>query len=157
MKARGLISLWCKVVFLFLITPTFIFAFQPANDKSDLRQKEFFLPELTIGNKAVSFSDPGTSLTNKGSIDAFVAQYGSGAIHIDPRSGTIMSMTVAIPLIPGKGVGNNLTIQNISNQLGRSIDSVNSDIVSELFRNFLIKNQTVLGIDINQLGPIRAV
>ncbi|HSE42868.1 MAG TPA: endopeptidase, partial [Acidobacteriota bacterium] len=153
MKARGSKSLWCTMAFLFLITPGVIFAFQPANDKSDLRQKEFFLPELTIGNKALSFSDVSAALTNKGSIDAFVAQYGSGAIHIDPRSGAIMSMTVAIPLIPGKGVGNNLTIQNLSGQLGRSIDAVNSDVVSELFRNFLIKNQAALGIDANQLGP----
>jgi subtilisin-like proprotein convertase family protein len=155
MQTRGSKSLWLTIL-LFLIAQGFVFAVQPANDKSDLRQKEFFIPELSIGNKAVSFANVSNTLSNKGAIDAFVAQYGSGAIHIDPRSGAVMSMTAAIPLIPGKGMGNNLTIQNISGQLGRQVDAINSDAVAELFRNFLIKNQAALGIDTDQLGPVRA-
>ncbi len=154
MNTRG-ISLW-QTTLLFLLASESVFALQPPNDKSDLRQKEFFLPELYISNRAASYSEVNSQLTNKGAIDAFVAEYGSGAIHFDPRSGFPMSITASIPLFPGKGVGNRLTIESVSQQLGRSVKEVNANVIAELFRNFVIKNQAALGVDVSQMGAVKA-
>jgi len=145
MKTRG-ISLWLILTSFFLITTGFVFAFQPPNDKSDLRQKEFFIPELYIGNRAASYSEVSKLLTNKAAIDAFAAKYNAGVINFDPRSGFPMSITASIPLIPGNGVGNHIKLMK----------EVDAKLVAEVFRNYLIKNQAVLGIDVNQLGPVKA-
>ncbi len=145
MKTRG-ISLWLILTSFFLIASGFVFAFQPANDKSDLRQKEFFLPELYIGNRAASYSEVSKQLTNKAAIDAFVAQYKAGVINFDPRSGFPMSITASIPLIPGNGAGNHIKLKK----------EVDSKVVAKLFRNFVIKNAAAFGIDVNQMGPVKA-
>ena len=137
------LSLWL-VVTLFLITSGSVFGFQPPKDKSDLRQKEFYLPELYIANRAASYSEVSNLLTNKAAIDAFVAAYG-GTIHFDPRSGFPMSITASIPLIPGEGVGNKIRIK-----------AVNEKVVAKQFRNFVIKNAAALGIDVNQMGAVKA-
>ncbi|MCI0447992.1 hypothetical protein L0152_32835, partial [bacterium] len=125
------------LISFFLITSNFVFAFQPPNDKSDLRQKEFFIPELYISNRAASYSEFSKQLMDKAAIDSFVAEYGAGAIYFDPRSGFPMSITVSIPLIPGKRI-------------------VNANLVARLFRNFVIKNQSAVGIDVDQMGPVKA-
>ncbi len=141
MKTRG-ISLWLILTSFFLITSGFVIAFQPANDKSDLRQKEFFIPEMYIGNRAASYSEVSSLLANKAAIDAFASQYKAGVINFDPRSGFPMSITASIPLIPGKGAGNHI----------RLIKEVDAKLVANQFRNFIIKNQAALGIDVNQMG-----
>src|SRR5262245_28585908 len=131
---------------LFLITCGFVFAFQPANDKTDLRQKEYFLPEMYIGNRAASYAEVSQQLANRVAVDAFVAKYG-GTIHFDPRSGFPMSITASIPLIPGKGVGNQI-------KLNKEVDS---KLVAKIFRNFVIKNSAAFGIDVTQMGAVKAV
>src|SRR5262245_48611412 len=145
MKTRG-ISLWLIFTSFFLITSGFVFGFQPPNDKSDLRQKEFFIPELYIGNRAASYSEVSSLLANKAAIDAFTAKYKAGVINFDPRSGLPMSITASIPLIPGSGVGNNIKLMK----------EVDAKLVGERFRNFVIKNQEALGIDVKQLGAVKA-
>jgi trimeric autotransporter adhesin len=140
------ISLCLIFTSLFLITCGFVFAFQPANDKSDLRQKEYFLPEMYIGNRAASYAEVSKQLANRTAVDSFVAKYG-GSILFDPRSGFPMSITASIPLIPGNGVGNQI-------KLNKQVDS---KIVAKLFKDFVIKNQAALGIDVNQMGPVKAV
>jgi hypothetical protein len=137
------ISLW--LILTVLITSGAVFAFQPPNDKSDLRQKEFFIPELYISNRAASYSEITRQLANKTAIDTFVAQYG-GTIHFDPRSGFPMSITASIPFIPGNGTGNRIKLT----------EEVNANVVAELFRKFVIKNQAVFGIHVKQLGPVKA-
>ncbi|MCI0443211.1 endopeptidase, partial [bacterium] len=57
-----------------------------------------------------------------------------------------MSITASIPLIPGKGVGNHI----------RLIKEVDALLVANQFRNFIIKNQAALGIDVKQMGPVKA-
>ncbi|MCI0446834.1 hypothetical protein L0152_26990, partial [bacterium] len=145
MNTRG-ISLWLILTSLFLIASGFVFAFQPPNDKSDLRQKEYFLPELYIGNRAASYSEVSNQLTNKAAIDAFIAQYKAGVINFDPRSGFPMSITASIPLIPGNGKGNQIKLKK----------EVDSKVVAKLFRNFVVKNAAAFGIDVNQMGPVKA-
>jgi trimeric autotransporter adhesin len=145
MKTRG-ISLWLIFTSFFLIASGFVFGFQPPNDKSDLRQKEFSIPEMYIGNRAASYAEVGKMLTNKSAIDSFIAQYKAGVINFDPRSGFPMSITASIPLIPGDGVGNHI----------KAIKEVDAKFVAKTFRNYVIKNQAALGIDVNQLGTVKA-
>jgi trimeric autotransporter adhesin len=145
MKTRG-ISLWLILTSFFLIASGFVFAFQPANDKSDLRQKEFFIPEMYIGNRAASYSEVNSMLPNKNAIDAFAAKYKAGVINFDPRSGFPMSITASIPLIPGNGIGNHIKLMK----------EVDAKLVAEAFRNYVIKNREALGINVKQLGAVKA-
>ncbi len=148
---------WCIFCLLFVILPGLVLAFQPKSDNTDLSQKEFFLSELYIGNKAVSREDIASQLSNAAAWDSFFAQYGAGTVvWFDPRSGHPMSIVAPIPLIPGKGAGNQLTSESISQQLGKPVKDVTAEIVGELFRNFVIKNQAVIGIDVRELGPVKA-
>ena len=143
---------------LLLILPGIVFAFQPKNDKNDLTQKEFFLPELYIGNKAVTRAEIDSQLKNKDALNTFVGKYGSETvIWLDPRSGNAMSIIGAIPLIPGKGAGNHLSIESISNQLGKQVAEITPQIVGELFHDFVNKNRAAIGIDVSQLGSVKAV
>jgi subtilisin-like proprotein convertase family protein len=146
------------IFFLFLlILPGLVLAFQPKPSKSGLNSKEFFLPELYIGNRAVSHSDIASQLPNRPAWDSFFAEYGSQTVvWFDPRSGYPMSIVAPIPLIPGKGAGNHLTLDSISQQLGKPVKEVTPEIVGELFLNFVIKNQVAIGIDVKQLGAVHA-
>jgi subtilisin-like proprotein convertase family protein len=149
-------NLWFSLVLLIL--PGIVFAFQPKNVKNDLTEKEFFLPELYIGNKAVTRAEIDSQLKNKDALNAFLGKYGSGTVMwFDPRSGHPMSIIGAFPIIPGKGAGNNLSIESISSQLGKEVTEINSELVGQLFRDFVMKNKGALGIDVSQLGSVNAV
>ncbi len=148
---------WSVLCLLLVTLPGLVFGFQPKENKSDLSQKEYFLPELYIGNRAVTRAKIAPQMSNSQAWDSFLAKYGPGSVvWFDPRSGYPMSIVAPIPLIPGKGSGNQLTLQNISLQLGKPVKEVTADIVGELFRNFIIKNQSAIGIDVNQLGLVKA-
>jgi subtilisin-like proprotein convertase family protein len=151
----GFKFVWLILILLFL--PGIIFAFQPKNYKNDLTEKEFFLPELYIGNKAVPRAEIDSQLANKDALNAFNGKYSGTVMWFDPRSGHPMSIIGAIPIIPGKGAGNHLTVESISHQLGKQVTEINTQVVGELFRNFVIKNKAAIGIDVSQLGPVNAV
>jgi trimeric autotransporter adhesin len=148
---------WSVLCLLLITLPGLVFGFQPKEKKSELSQKEYFLPELYIGNRGVTRAEIASQMSNAQAWDSFLAKYGPGSVvWFDPRSGYPMSIVAPIPLIPGKGSGNQLTLQSISQQLGKLVTEVTADIVGELFRNFIIKNQAVIGIDVNQLGKVKA-
>src|SRR5262245_25931655 len=121
---------WSIFCLLLISIPGIVFGFQPKDNKSDLSQKEYFLPELYIGNRAVTQAEIASQMKNSQSLDSFFAQYGPGTVvWFDPRSGYPMSIVAPIPLFPGSGSGNQLSLQTISIQLGKPVKEITPAIV----------------------------
>ena len=57
-----------------------------------------------------------------------------------------------IPLIPGDGVGNRLTLDDISSRLGRTVRQVDAGVVGEVLAAFAAEHQAVLGFDPRTFG-----
>src|SRR5262245_45026432 len=131
----------------------------PKEKSSALDQKEFFRPELSISNANRPLQDILPQLPNRAAWDAFLLK-GTNASEvrafIDPRSGAATNLIVSVPLIPGSGVGNHLSLADLSGRLGRPVDMVNEEVVGQLLLRYVKAHRDVLGIDVAQLGPVRA-
>lgn len=153
MKVRGAILFLATLLFL----SPFAGAFQPKNDKTDLNSKEFFLPELTLSNTQVSMNEFSAHLSNKTAWDHFFAKQNSSfQVYFDPRSGIPVNIIGHIPMIPGSGADNKITLQDLRNQLGKPVQEVSPAVVGSLFRQFIIDNRDAIGIDITQIGEVHA-
>ncbi len=122
---------------------------------------EFFLPELYISTSNAALEDVIGQLPNRAEWQRFSRQRRRAGLQpvkafIDPRSGAATNIIGAFPLIPGRGVGNDLTLAKLSARLGRSVRAVDSAAVADAARRFVVENAGVLGIDAAQLGPVKA-
>lgn len=137
-------------------------AVQPKDPAAPLAAKEFFRPELYISTSNVPLADAIDRVPNRAAWDAFLAERGddtargSIAVFIDPRSGAATNIVQSVPLIPGRGVGNRITLASVGARLGRAVRQVDADVVAETVRAYVIKHADVLGIDVAQLGPMTA-
>ena len=137
-------------------------AARPKESSSVLDRKAFFRPDLSISSSHVPLEDLLAELPNRGAWDAFLQhQAGQGAgvrprVFIEPRSGAVTNLMGVFPLVPGAGVGNALKLADLSRQLGRKVDAVDSRVVADLVLRFVEAHKDVLGIDTRQLGEARA-
>jgi hypothetical protein len=122
-----------------------------------LGAKAFYQPEFVIGNGHVPLDALRAELPNGPAWDAFFARHGSQfSVYVDPRSGAAAGVAGRIPLLPGRGDGNTLTLADVSARLGRSVERVDAAVVADVVRGFLEDNAAALGIDAGQLGAVRA-
>ncbi len=134
----------------------------PKEPTSSLDQKEFFRPDLYISTSNLVLQDALTQLPNRAAWDAFLQRRSGGArasrvsAFIDPRSGAATNLIGVFPLIPGDGVGNSVTLADLSRQLGRPVTAVDSDVVAAAVMRFVEAHADLLGIDVAQLGAVRA-
>ncbi|HJV65656.1 MAG TPA: CARDB domain-containing protein [Geomonas sp.] len=77
-------------------------------------------------------------------------------VHIDPRSGTPTNIIGSIPLIPGSGKGNRITLQSISAALGERATSVDSRSLAKLAKKLIRESGDILNFDQSQLGDVQA-
>jgi len=77
-------------------------------------------------------------------------------VHIDPRSGTATNILGAVPLIPGDGVGNDVTPDSLGAALRREVTAVDQGVVAVAARAHVVAYSSLLGIDVSQLGEARA-
>lgn len=143
---------------ILLVLASGTFAFQPKKPDRGLDQKEFSLPELYISNLAVPMDhNVLQQLPNRASWQAFFSRNGSKfQIYLDPRSATPMNVAGHVPLIPGKGADNHLTLKALSVQLGRNLRNIGPSDVADLFAGWLSQNKEAFGIDMTQMGPVKA-
>lgn len=142
---------------LLVLLPVLAGAFQPKTDKTDLNQKEFFLPELYISSSTLSLQEISGQLKNQKAWNQFFAANGADFhVYFDPRSATAVNIMGSIPLIPGDGKGNRISLADVSRKLGRRVDHVDAAVIAGLFDNWVRANARVLGVDASQLGPARA-
>jgi hypothetical protein len=132
----------------------------PKESSSLLEQKAFFRPELYISSSQAPLADILDRLPNRAALEAFAARPAADGspmhVFIDPRSGAAVNLMGAVPLIPGRGVGNRVTLASLGAALGRNVEAVDEAVVADLTRAFIDQHRDVLGIDVSQLGAAKA-
>ncbi|QSQ15646.1 hypothetical protein [Myxococcus landrumensis] len=123
-----------------------------------MADQAFFKPELAFTSGQVPLSQ---ALTKMGPQQAkvwedFFARNGKNfEIYIDAVTGTASNIQGPVPLIPGDGVGNKLTLGSVGKQLGRSVGKVDGAVVADLVYKFIEANREAMGVDMRQLGHAR--
>jgi hypothetical protein len=133
-------------------------ALEPKEGGGGLAALEFFQPELYISSSNEPLADVMGELPNWEAWDSLLAAYPEGSFHayIDPRSGTATNLMGAFPLIPGRGVGNRLTVADLSASLGYQVSEVDRQAVIAAVLGFVGQQQAVFAIDLAQLGEAKA-
>ncbi|MFN7967374.1 MAG: proprotein convertase P-domain-containing protein [Acidobacteriota bacterium] len=95
--------------------------------------------------------------TRQAAWDRLMAVSGPQAqTYFDPRSGSVSNIMTAIPLIPGHGVGNTITLDGLQLSLGHAVKKVDASLVGELVTRFVTTHHEALGLDVAQLGEATA-
>jgi hypothetical protein len=134
----------------------------PKEPTTDLEQKAFFKPELYISSSHEPLDDLLPQLANHEAWEGFLARNQLAAadakfeVYLDPRSGAVTNLIGPVPMIPGRGVGNQVTLAALGRRLGRVVKAVDAQVVVDAFLAFVRENATVLGIRPDQLGEPRA-
>jgi hypothetical protein len=126
--------------------------------KSSLDLKAFFNPQLYISTSHVPVESVMSELPNRASWEAFAQRSvapGAMRAFLDPRSGVASGLVLSIPLIPGNGVGNRVTLREMGTRLGRPVQQVDADAVGSAVMGWVRSNQKLLGLDLAQLGKPR--
>jgi hypothetical protein len=133
-------------------------AANPKEPSTHLDQKEFFRPELYISSAHVELQDALAQLPNREAWEAFLAKnldangQPKAYVYLDHRSGAVSNLMAPQPLIPGRGVGNRVTLASLAQRIGREVTAVDSSVVRDAVMAFVKENRAILGIDISQLG-----
>jgi hypothetical protein len=154
MSSNRLKTLLC---FCFVFFPILLLAIQPKQNPTLLETQEFFVPELYISTANVPIEDIQGNLTNAVAWDDFRTRYGQDFhIYFDPRSNTPSSIIGHVPLIPGSGLDNNISLRDLSSSLGHQVKEVSDNVVVGAVLQFIHENRNVLGIDESQIGKATA-
>jgi hypothetical protein len=114
----------------------------------------FFKPDLSISLNNVPLHQ--TPQARSMAWSNFFNRYGREFnVYLDSRSGTPTNVQGHVPLIPGDGVDNRVTLSDLSRTLGRPVTSVDADVVGEVVRRFVVENAEVFKMDMAQLGRPR--
>jgi subtilisin-like proprotein convertase family protein len=140
------------------VLPT-AWALEPVEQKVSLQTKQFFKEDLRI---STSNAPVGADLIRQRSgdavLDRFFQDHGSDFhFFMDPRSGSLTALVGRVPLIPGSGSSNTKTLEDVAAALGRPVAAVDSRVVEELIRGFVVRNADLIGLTVSQLGPTRAI
>ncbi len=137
-------------------------AVQPKDSPSSLESKEMFVPELHISNQNLALDQALAETRDRAALKVLAArQAGAEAtgrevkVWIDPRGGAAVNVLGSFPLIPGDGVGNRITLEQVGAALGRGVSRVDGKVVGDLVRRFAEGHRALLGIDTAQLGEAR--
>src|SRR5437868_7221703 len=115
----------------------------PQSGPSTLASKAFFKPELyiPITNMPLPQAQAQMSAQSASAWNDFFARNGKAFnVYLDPRTGAATSIQGAIPMIPGDGVGNNVTLASMRLQLGHAVTEVNEAVVGDLIVKFIVDN-----------------
>ena len=137
-----------------------VWAARPKGMTSDLDAKEFSLPELYISTSQVPLTSILAKLPNRAAWEtAAVRKAADGSsfgVFIDPRSGTAVSIVGAVPLVPGDGIGNSVTLASLGKFVGSPVTAMDAATLAKAARAHVVANAAQLGIDVAQLGAVRA-
>ena len=134
----------------------------PKESRTSLDQKAFARPELYISSSHVPLEEALVNLPSRAAWEGYLLAQGENPAkprtraYIDPRSGAAANLIGSFPLIPGDGVGNQLTLVELGARLGMPVQQVNAQVVGSAMHRFIATHKDVLGVDTRQLGPVRA-
>jgi subtilisin-like proprotein convertase family protein len=145
------------LVVALVIVPT-TGAFEAPEQKVSLQEKQFYKDDLRIGSDNVPVDGQGMRQRSGDAVlDRFFQDHGPDFIfYMDPRSGVLSNLVGRVPLIPGSGDGNTVTLDDVSAALGYSLVELDAHAVAELTRQFIVDQSDLIGLDVSQLGPTRA-
>ena len=142
---------------------SFASAAVPREDPGFLGQKAFFKPELSLVSEHVALEDVEGALPNRAAWQRFRADAPALSApghafraYVDPRSGAASNIAGAVPLIPGRGIGNRVSNASLAERLGRPVAIVDEVVVGEAVGRFVRDHQGALGVPADQLGAPRA-
>jgi hypothetical protein len=145
---------WIIGILLLLPATLFPQSFVPPQRGSDpLYEKAFILPETNLRSNLIPIEYVIDRLPNREAWRKFFSVHGKCAVvMIDTKAGTPGNVACHLPIIPGMGAGNTVTLQSLSAMLGYPITSITNGVVANVFRLFVIDKRELLAIDVNQLG-----
>jgi hypothetical protein len=124
---------------------------------SSLESKAFYRPELALTTTNVPLAEAFPRLRNRPAWEARLRQPGPPPhVFVDPRSGAATSIMETVPLIPGPGVGNHVTLASLGQRLGRAVAVVDPAAVADALLDHVRSRHDLLGIDLAHLGQARA-
>jgi hypothetical protein len=137
------------------------FAANPKEPTTALDFKAFFKPDLYIstGNTPLETALP--NLTNRSNWESFLTSRGENLanpttrVYIDHRSGAVSNFIESVPLIPGSGDRNRVTLASLGAAIGREVEAVDASAVEAAVRKHIALRGDLLGIDRAQLGAAR--
>ena len=158
MKTRLATALGLLAIAFLIVPSGTVLALAPTKPQPNaLASKEFFKPELHISSSNIELEQAFAGLANKNAWIQFATKYGQPQVYLDPRSGVATSVVTSIPMIPGRGDNNALDLKAVGLALGRKVDTIDSKVVADLTRKFVVDSSEAFGIDSKQLGAVRAV
>ncbi|HEX7185392.1 MAG TPA: endopeptidase [Thermoanaerobaculia bacterium] len=155
----------CRKVGLFagllaITVTSALWAVEPKEPAAYLDHKEFFKPELYISSSQEPLEDVVGNLPNRVAWENYLeardrANEPRPKAFVDPRSGAATNILGPFPIIPGRGVGNQLTVSDVGLRVGRSIQAVDARAVADSVLSFVRDHREILAIDTSQLGASR--
>jgi trimeric autotransporter adhesin len=125
-----------------------------------LQAKQFTRSDLHMFTSNLPLGDAIDKLPNRAAWTAFAgARAADGSefkVFIDPRSGAATNIMGAVPLLPGSGVGNKISLASLEQRLGRRVERIDAAAVADAAVAFIRQRRELLGVDLAQLGAVRA-
>ncbi len=133
-------------------------AVQPPSYKHPVNLEKFLktpvTTTLTITRKNIPFETIANQLPNRLAWERFFSTYGNDFyIFIDSRSGNPSNVIGPIPIIPGTGYKNSITLEDISQKLHEDVEHITPEVVEKVVRSFLLSISDILGLQPEELGP----
>ncbi|HLM48130.1 MAG TPA: endopeptidase, partial [Myxococcaceae bacterium] len=130
------------------------------SSRSQVARNAFVKSELSISSNNLTLGEArGQGKMNPArerALNGFFQRYGKDFnVYIEPRSGAATNIQGHIPMIPGNGVDNRVTLSSLGQGLGRAVSGVDESVVGDLVVQFAREHAEVLGIDASQLGQPR--
>lgn len=130
-------------------------AFKVREQLNPIEAKEFFADNLYISQTPLELNLVKNQLADSSKWDKFLAKHPSAIVFIDPRSGRPTTIVTPIPLIPGTGEGNSITLTDISRKVGYEVKSIGKEEVKAVALRFLGEYADILGIKTDEFGEVR--
>lgn len=153
-KCLYLFSLVFVLVVVGILIKESAFAFKAREELNILEQKEFQAEELFIYSKEEPLENVISQLRNSEIWRRFIAERKDAYVYIDPRSGRLLSLMYSLPFIPGIGDGNNVKLEDLSEQIGYSIAEVNDEVLKKLVIRHIDKHKELLRVRMDEIGEI---
>jgi len=122
------------------------------NEKNSL---EFRAEKLYLSQELIELKQIINQLPNSNTWQYLLQEKKEGFVWIDKRSGRPAALTFSIPLIPGSGKNNNITLNKLSQELGYSISNITEKEIKYVVLRFLQEYSKILDIDLNEIDEIR--
>ncbi|OGF63435.1 MAG: hypothetical protein A2Y62_07305 [Candidatus Fischerbacteria bacterium RBG_13_37_8] len=152
---KSSVILLCLLVIAITITSLVAYGFKVREELNPIEAKEFSIDEIYISSSEKSLDQIFNQLSNRDEWSSFLANNKDAYAYFDPRSGRPSGIYTVIPIIPGTGMSNHITMESLSKSLGYPVTEITEAVVNEIVMQHVSKNASLLNINLNELGSFR--